>query len=215
MTFQMALDERLFESQKKNKQEPFLRFYHSSGPWISVGCSFRRPEDLQASGLLRNNSKVPFCRRITGGGCVLHGEDLIFSLFIRTESDPGKLGAVRTSYAMIHEAVRRGFLKFGGEPVFYEAQDDLEKGADCFDFPVQSDLRMDGKKVAGGAQKRSVGVLLHHESVRIPEGVAWSDLAQAIREGFEEVFSVTVRDADLDPEIYFQAERLAADRALS
>jgi lipoate-protein ligase A len=72
---------------------------------------------------------------------------------------------------------------------------------------VASDLSWKGKKIAGGAQKRSEGVLLHHESIQIPAGVDRECLIRAIRKGFEQVFAVTIENADLDPGIFFKAEK--------
>jgi lipoate-protein ligase A len=209
MLLQMALDELLFESQKKKDQVPTLRFYVSSTPSISVGCSFRGSGSLSKSELVLKNPQVPVCRRITGGGCVMHGRDLIFSLLARVQSDPEGLGPVRASYAKIHESVRMGLQRCGLDPKFYSSRDELRKGNDCFDFPVESDLSWKGKKIAGGAQKRSEGVLLHHESISLPTGVEREDVIRAIRKGLEQVFAVTMENVDLDPEFYFQAERKA------
>ena len=207
MPLQMALDEVLFESQKKENQAPTLRFYVSSAPWISVGCSFEGLKALSKSGLILKNPKVPVCKRATGGGCVLHGRDMIFSLIVRTQSDSEWFSSVRTSYAKIHESVKIGLQECGFDPRFYSSRDELPKGNDCFDFPVESDLSWNEKKIAGGAQKRSEGVLLHHESIQIPAGVDRECLIQAIRKGFEQVFAVTIENADLDPDIYFEAEK--------
>ena len=207
MPFQMALDELLFGSQKKEIHAPILRFYASSAPWISAGCSFRDAEALSNSDLILKNPRVPVCRRVTGGGCVLHGQDLIFSLIVRHDGSPGFFASVRTSYEKIHESVRVGLQACGLDPKFYSGTGKLPKGIDCFDFPVESDLSWKGKKIAGGAQKRSEGVLLHHESISIPPGVKLEDLARAIQEGFEQVFAVLIKKADLVPEFYFQAEK--------
>ncbi len=214
MPFQMALDELLLESQKKNPQAPTLRFYVSSASWISAGYSFRDEADLSRSALILKYSKVPTCRRITGGGCVLHGRDLIFSLTARMTADPERLGSVRASYAKIHESVKKGLQACGLDPKFYSREDELPKGKDCFDFPVESDLSWKGKKIAGGAQKRSEGVLLHHESISIPEGVERENLIRAVRNGLGEVFGMTIENADLDPELYFQAERNSTGMSL-
>ncbi len=214
MPFQMALDELLFESQKKEAQTPVLRFYVSSAPWISAGYSFRDPAALSKSDLVLRNPQVPVCRRVTGGGCVLHGQDLIFSLGVRTQLDPENLGEVRTSYGKIHEGVKMGLQLFGLDPKFYSYGDKMPKGSDCFDFPVESDLSWKGRKIAGGAQKRSEGVLLHHESILIPPGIKREDLIRAVCRGMEQVFGAEIQNGDLDPEMYFQAEKLikTADR---
>lgn len=204
MPLQMALDELLFQSQKTKAQAPTLRFYVSSAPWISAGYSFRDAEALSKSELILKNLQVPVCRRVTGGGCVLHGRDLIFSLCARADLDPEKLGAIRTCYGKIHESVKMGLQLCGLDPKFYGG-DDLPKGNDCFDFPVESDLSWKGKKIAGGAQKRSEGVLLHHESVLISPGVERENLIRAVRKGLEQVFGVAIQNVDMDPELYFQA----------
>ncbi len=211
MPLQMALDELLFESQKKEAQAPFLRFYISSGPWISVGCSFRDSEALSKSGLVFKNPQVPVCRRVTGGGCVLHGWDLIFSLIARYDEKLSSLSSASVSYGKIHEGVKMGFQLCGLDPKFYSPEDAVPQGSDCFDFPVESDLSWKGKKIAGGAQKRSEGGLLHHESVLIPPSVERADLIQAIRKGLETVLEVVIQDAELDTGMYFEAQRLATN----
>ena len=156
---------------------------------------------------------------------MLHGQDLIFSLIASYDRErvsfpagrepvPGKnvcsfLSSTRTSYAKIHESVRIGLQMCGLDSKFYSREDGLLKGNDCFDFPLESDLSWKGKKIAGGAQKRSEGVLLHHESISIPTGVGRGDLIAGIKQGFETVFGLSIQNADLDPEMYFQAERKA------
>lgn len=242
MPLQMALDEVLFESQKKEAQDPALRFYVSSGPWISVGCSYRDSEALSKSGLISKNPQVPVCRRVTGGGCVLHGWDLIFSLIARydggqsqyfsieeqrklgqsqlpSDQEKSKLGqsplsSAPTSYGKIHEGVKMGLELCGLGLKFYGLGEAMPKGSDCFDFPVESDLSWKKKKIAGGAQKRSEGVLLHHESILIPPGVERSDMIRAVRKGMETVFEITVRNTDIDPGIFFEAEQRAKDKKL-
>ncbi|MFH1208906.1 MAG: hypothetical protein V1673_05050 [Candidatus Omnitrophota bacterium] len=212
MPLQMVLDELLFESQKKESQAPTLRFYVSSGPWISAGCSFRDSAALSKSDLILKHPEVPVCRRVTGGGCVLHGRDLIFSLITRYDRSPFPLSAASASYGKIHEGVKMGLELCGLDPKFYGPEDAMSQGSDCFDFPVKSDLSWKKKKIAGGAQKRSGGVLLHHESILIPPGVERADLIRAIRKGLETVFKMTIRDTDLDPRIFSEAERKAMSR---
>jgi lipoate-protein ligase A len=206
MPLQMALDELLFESQKREAQVPVLRFYVSSAPWISAGCSFRDSEALSKSGLIFGNPQAPVCRRVTGGGCVLHGRDLIFSLIARYDRE-SPLSSASASYGKIHEGVKMGLEFCGLDPGFYGPEDRMPKGSDCFDSPVESDLSWKGKKIAGGAQKRSEGVLLHHESILIPAGVERADMIRAVRKGLEQVFGANILETGMDPELYFQAER--------
>lgn len=211
MPLQMAFDELLFLAHIKENHPPLLRFYISPEPWISVGYSFRGTLDLSRSVLIRQNPQIPVCRRVTGGGCVLHGRDLIFSLIARSD-DQKSLSSVRASYEKIHESVKMGLQECGLDPQFYDPEEKLPKGSDCFDFPVESDLSWKGQKIAGGAQKRSEGALLHHESIKIPWGIDRAELAAGIRRGFEAVFGISACAVDLDPEVYFRAERCAHSR---
>ena len=140
---------------------------------------------------------------------MLHGRDLIFSLVVRYNGSLSPLSCVSASYGKIHEGVKMGLELCGLDPRFYDPEDAMTRGSDCFDCPVASDLSWRGEKIAGGAQKRSGGVLLHHESILIPPGIERQDLVLAIRKGLETVFEMTIRDTDLDPEIFFAAERKA------
>lgn len=222
MSFQMALDETLFQKVKDDLSHPsFFRFYHSSGPWITAGCSFRFREELERSELVKAHPRIPIARRITGGGCVLHGEDLIFSLITPcgdrvSETGAGSLeGGVKESYRKIHACVIAAFRKLGFDPGFYEETEALPKGDDCFSFPVASDLSWKGRKIAGGAQKRSGGILLHHESIKILRGISSAALIKAVRSGFTEVLGVSFAEANLDPGVFFEAEQCLKDQRLS
>src|SRR4051812_9719540 len=102
MPVQMAVDEILFreyeqaEENRAGAREPVLRIYFSSEPWITVGYS--HPE-------IKSVTEIPVCRRITGGGRVEHGRDLIFSV-VAGKKDDESFGSVRISYLKIHEAVK-------------------------------------------------------------------------------------------------------------
>lgn len=212
MSVQMALDELLFEGQIQKPQPPVLRFYLSSGPWISAGCSYRDANDLAKSALVRAHPEVPVCRRVTGGGCVRHGEDLIFSLIARYESERDPLGSVRTSYRKIHEGVRIALENFGVMAGFYSEQDLLPRGSDCFRFPVASDLYEQGRKIAGGAQKRSRSVLLHHESIQLNRrGLEREALSRVVADGVLRVLGWEGEPGVLDIDLYFKSLRMAAN----
>ncbi len=202
MPFQMALDEVLFRqairSASPKEGVPCLRFYFSSGPWVTVGYSQKK--NNSANGL-------PSCRRLTGGGTVFHGQDLVFSLIAGKRHDPSFHG-VPSSYIKIHEAVQCGLEKLGKKTRFFRCTENLPKGDECFRFPIASDLAVNGRKVAGGAQKRSCGTFLHQESLRT-EGIDARDLMEAIRDGFRAVFRMEWAAADWAAEFLFQAEELA------
>ncbi len=197
MPLQMAIDEILFRSGAG----PVLRFYFSSEPWVTVGYSYR--------GDIPDN--VPACRRITGGGRVDHGRDLVFSL-VASKGDDESFSSVRLSYWKIHEAVKAALESYGRQVRFYRCDENLPRGGDCFQFPIATDLAADGRKVAGGAQKRSGPALLHQESVRIPDGMDAAKFAARMTRSFADTFKVRVLKSELDPELLTQARRLAEEK---
>lgn len=198
MPFQMALDEILFLGET---ERPALRFYFSSEPWVTVG--YATPASL-------SNGRWPVCRRLTGGGRVLHGRDLIFSLAAHRAHDES-FRSVRVSYWKIHEAVKAALESLGESPRFYRCDENLARGADCFRFPIASDLELAGRKVAGGAQKRSGGRFLHQESVLV-KGYDSGELIPALERGFCSVFHTAMEPADWEPRILRQAEDLAKEK---
>ena len=200
MPFQLALDEILFESVGTRRVVPLLRFYFSSEPWITVGYS----QSAEA-----NDQNI--CRRITGGGQVQHGADIIFSLIARKHEDES-FGAVRKSYWKLHEAVKTGMESLGAAARIYRCDEKLEHGGDCFRFPIATDLAIDGKKVAGGAQKRSAGVMLHQESIQCLSAIASGRLMPAIVEGFEKIFQIKLCAQDLDPDLLRRAKDLSREK---
>ena len=216
MPLQMALDEILFSEiassppsaaprndviASEAKQSPIWRIYFSSEPWISVGYS----EKIES---LRNDGKAPVCRRITGGGIVHHGRDLIFSIAAR-KTDDESFKSVRLAYLKIHEGVKAAFEALSLKARFYRCDENLPRGKECFLFPIATDLGVGEKKIAGGAQKRSSGALLHQESIQGIAGLDLFDLATALRESFEKIFEMKLRPMDLDPGLLEKAKELA------
>lgn len=209
MPLHMALDRVLFEKHTADSSlRPTLRIYYSSEPWCSVGYAAEKKSGYFLESSRHTLQTLPICRRLTGGGTVIHGQDLIFSLCARKEDDPEKFATVETSYRHLHEAVRLAFLKLGMELEFYR-EEKLETGRDCFLFPVQTDLRFRGRKVAGGAQKRAKDVFLHEESIQPPREVDLTCLEKELIQAFETHFGVKIERAQIDPEVMIEAEKLA------
>ncbi|MBU3759845.1 MAG: hypothetical protein FGM27_07965 [Candidatus Omnitrophica bacterium] len=212
MPFQMALDEILFERLIETAQaQAVLRFYYASEPWISIGYSHAgwksQPTSAHSQGLLRDGRNRPVCRRITGGGRVVHGEDIMFTLMAPKDAEPS-FSSVMGSYTRIHEILLDSLGACGIQAGFYREDADLPQGKDCFLFPIASDLEFRGKKIAGGGQKRSRGYLLHQESVCLDR----QDLYEGLRSDFSARFAAALgrdlKDCDWDPLMFEEAERL-------
>jgi lipoate-protein ligase A len=137
---------------------------------------------------------------------------LLFSLVARKQHDES-FSSVRVSYWKIHEAVKGALESLGRNPRFFRCDEKLERGADCFRFPIATDLAIGAEKIAGGAQKRSDGVLLHQESIQLKEeNLDAQALVLALQEGFEKIFGITLIPAPLDPALLEAAEKLAQEK---
>ena len=216
MPFQLAFDEVMLKHYLQSYEKipaPMLRFYLSDKPWVSLGYSRRGFKRSYGSAhaspeKFRYVRDLPVCRRITGGGRVVHGNDIIFSVIAHKESEPS-FGSVRLSYLKIHEAVKLAFENLGLAPRFYRCDEPLPKGEDCFLYPIATDLAIGKKKMAGGAQKRTHGVMLHQESIKLPGEVDAFRMMDELRRALTEIFHLNLCDTPLNPEWMHEAKSLS------
>ena len=166
---QMAADEMMLGSADR----PVLRVFRWSGPWVSAGYFVPYPDAA------RVRPDLPVCRRWTGGGIVVHEGDLTFSLAVPREEPWSGLRAAE-SYRRLHEAVASA-MQAAGLAVELASEPATAAG-ECFAGPVQHDILRDGRKVAGGAQRRTRRGVLHQGSVQgVPDPQALAEpLAAAL-----------------------------------
>jgi lipoate-protein ligase A len=151
----MAIDEVLLRTVEK----PTLRTYRWARPALSFGYFVRFTEvEPLASGR-------ELVRRWTGGGIVPHGDDFTFSLIV-PRSHPSSQLSPPESYRLIHEAVAQAV---GGAELAPATAEKVSES--CFENPAASDVMIRGRKVAGGAQRRSAHGMLHQGSVQV---LAWT-----------------------------------------
>jgi lipoyl(octanoyl) transferase len=162
----MAIDEALLESATV----PSIRFYRWQSPALSFGY-FGKFADAAIHAAERD-----LVRRWTGGGIVLHEDDLTYSIVI-----PARDQAFAESSIVIYESVHRGLcaaLNEFGERAGVAA--DVAPGgitiakqtpvsasvSHCFANPVRADVMINGRKVAGAAQRRTRRGLLQQGSIQ-------------------------------------------------
>ncbi len=151
----MALDEALAELAT----EPILRFYRWSRPAVSFGC-FGRIADLEA---LKSDREI--VRRWTGGGIVLHGADITYSVLAPASSAFFRETPL-ASYRLIHEVVAEALRRSGVESDLAPAAQAKMSEA-CFENPTRFDVLAAGRKAAGAAQRRTRRGLLHQGSIQV------------------------------------------------
>ena len=160
----MAFDEAMLGAAR----EPWLRVYRWSEPTISFGFS----QSLGAIPLPRRS--WPAVRRWTGGGVVEHDGDWTYALAVPPHIPlSGQLAA--DTYRWIHEAVIAAFEESGVTGCALQARSTSDGMGVCFEEPARFDVVWQGRKVAGAAQRRSKGGLLHQGTIqplRPPGGFA-------------------------------------------
>jgi len=220
MPFQMALDDILFQDAIEAHQigedlKPLLRFYYASEKSVSLGYAYAGWKQWQShnentAGILTEED-LPVCRRTTGGGRVIHGNDLMFTLIAPKSADES-FKSVRLSYLKIHEVLKDALELLGCTTRFYRCDEALPKGKDCFVFPIATDLAKGKEKIAGGGQKRSLGIMLHQESIQLKGLPKASEIVEAFKTCFKKRFDADFVDADLCPAWLVRAETLGAEK---
>ncbi|MGD1019142.1 MAG: hypothetical protein ABSA12_07465 [Verrucomicrobiia bacterium] len=168
----MALDEALLHTAAK-RGRPLLRVYAWEKPSVSFGYFLKFPAPLA--------ERHDVVRRLTGGGVVYHVEDTTYTVVVPPAH---ALYAMKTAdaYCALHKAVAAAFES---RPMLHEAMIQSPQGQyECFQKPVHGDVVADGRKLAGGAQRRTKSGLLHQGSI------AKKLSASQIKHGFQEALGI-------------------------
>jgi Lipoate-protein ligase A len=164
--FNMAADQFLLEKCTCS-DTVFVRFYFWEKPSITLGYMQKADEILDFNRITSDN--VSWIKRPTGGRAVLHDEDLTYSCIFPTNLHI--MGAtVQQSYAIITGCLISG-LKLLGIPC--QAHDSYKEYLNvkrevklpCFLAPNRDEIMVDGKKLVGSAQRRTVKGVLQHGSI--------------------------------------------------
>jgi lipoate-protein ligase A len=190
----MAIDEALFEQCNR----PTLRFYGWRRPSLSFGY-FGKFADVVGEGGDRE-----VVRRWTGGGSVLHGEDVTYSL-VTPATDQASNQGPPAIYAALHSAIRVALLAEGRETELAGAAAPKISDA-CFANPVRDDLLLAGRKIAGAAQRRTRGGFLHQGSIQLP------GLSETFRDRFASALSAKVEREQMPLRVLARAALLAAEK---
>lgn len=153
----MAVDAALLETAS-TLSSPLLRFY----AWTEDAATFGYSQDF---GVVQTMTRLrPLVRRPTGGGIVEHDADWTYSVVVPA-CDPWHALSARESYRKIHEWMREAFA---AACVATELSPCCAREAPgrCFAGAERHDLLLDGRKIAGAAQRRTRCGLLIQGSVR-------------------------------------------------
>ena len=202
----MAIDEALLETALG----PTIRFYRWRSPALSFGY-FGKFTDVAIYAAERD-----LVRRWTGGGIVFHGDDLTYSIVIPA-SDPVFDESSIAVYEKIHLALCEALNGIGTQAVVAGDTDPgglvdgiraavSASGYNCFANPVRADIMINGRKIAGAAQRRTRRGLLQQGSI---QGITTNtDLA----EKFAQALSTNCSEIEISERIFQRAREIAQQK---
>lgn len=164
----MAIDQAILETTAGTGQ-PTLRFYRWSPATLSLGY-FQKFADREQHAA---SKECPIIRRASGGGAIVHDNELTYSLCLATKGSIAKANA--ELYDIVHIAIRAALAKQGIAVELYESPEGEAVKASktdpflCFERRAVGDIICDGAKVGGSAQRRLKNALIQHGSLLLSQ----------------------------------------------
>jgi lipoyl(octanoyl) transferase len=192
--FNMALDEALLRTAAK-RGRPLVRVYSWEKPSITFGYFQKFPANLA------NDHEV--VRRPTGGGVVYHLRDTTYTV-IAPPAHAFSVMATMDAYWLLHKAVA---ASFEARPDLHVAELKSPQGQyECFQKPVHGDVVAGGRKLAGGAQRRTKSGMLHQGSIDAKLS------AEQLQRGFQETLHINFEDYEVSDAERMLAEKLVVEK---
>jgi lipoate-protein ligase A len=161
----MALDESMLD-RIPDGVAAMVRVYRWSEPTLSLGHFQTMPQDTTATW-----GGLPQVTRKTGGGAIVHHHEMTYCLAVASTSAAGKKGHSEKLYRAVHNSLVDALRDLGWNAQLSEACTCNRNSAGgsspflCFDRRSPVDVVIDGNKIAGSAQRRTIRGLIQHGSV--------------------------------------------------
>jgi lipoate-protein ligase A len=192
--FNMALDEALLRTAAK-RGRPLVRVYSWEKPAVTFGYFQKFPANLA------NGHEV--VRRPTGGGVVYHLKDTTYTV-VMPPAHAFSVMPTTDAYWQLHKAVA---ASFEARPDLHAAEPKSPQGQyECFQKPVCGDVVADGRKLAGGAQRRTKSGMLHQGSIDAKLSV------EQLKRGFRETLEINFEDYEVTDAERAVAEKLVVEK---
>ncbi len=195
----MQIDEcRLKDAEEQFAPTTFLRFYQWDTPTVSLG-RYQRPE-LGANLQYCQDNGIPVVRRPTGGRAVLHGRELTYSV-VSNDRRFFPLHSLDLTYQGIARALQYGLGRLGiTSQLAPGLRPTLRLSAGkaklpCFASASRHELLVEGRKIAGSAQRRLRRSFLQHGSIPLEIDVEAMALALGVSEQLIAKTMISVSEA--------------------
>ena len=166
-SWNMAVDEMLLLAAQVNKQA-VLRLYQWNPATLSLGY-FQSYEETKKH---ECSQQVPWLRRATGGGALLHDQELTYSLIFPSQYLSSQ--QIAHVYDLVHKSLIDTLQQFNIQATTAKATQTSDKQQDsflCFQRRCECDVLLSDFKIAGSAQRRSRNYVLQHGSVLTGQSV--------------------------------------------
>ncbi|HOK04885.1 MAG TPA: hypothetical protein P5270_04975 [Victivallales bacterium] len=204
----MAIDEQLTLSRElalNNNSSLFLRFYTWKQKCITFGYAQNFHKVLEA-----NPNINIIIRRPTGGGTVIHQNDLTYSMIIFNDSPLFSLHR-NEIYLLLHNTIKKVLQRFNINSSL-STKKSLSSGYyKCFEKPVPGDLLLEnGLKIAGAAQKQTKDYILVQGTIAIDLINLRIDVFKsALLDEFKNIIKIHFQNISLTEDFLSAARELA------
>jgi len=230
----MAIDEAILLICEENESfTPTLRIYCWEKPTVTIGIN---QDYREINYKFCEEVNIPIIRRITGGKSIYHENDLTFSIAIKKIALP--LGLLQ-SYKILNSGFIFAFKFLGIDAEWTCEKKFLKKSSFCFATSIKYEIAVGGKKILGAAQRRLKDSVLEQGSVpislnrevcskiikeeivdivtvsEISKNVSFSDLKEAVLEGFKKALKIDFKKEDLSLKELKLAEKLKKEKYLN
>jgi lipoate-protein ligase A len=229
----MAVDEALLMSWREGDL-PILRLYGWETS-LSAGRFSKIRSRVNLEKL--KERRISCVRRISGGGILVHGGDLSYTLILPRESL--RSDGVKENYRTLCAFLIRLYEKLGLKADFACDVDYETTHSDiCLAANEPYDILIEGRKCGGNAQRYTRNVLFQHGSIpitletetwdpiflensgikeaatleRLGKRVSYEELSESLKEAFFEIFGATLTIDTLTPSEEERAKALLADK---
>lgn len=163
----MSIDAALLQSLSEN---PILHFYD----WIKDSGTYGHFIDPKKFFKEEGVSKrgLSLAKRPTGGGIVFHIRDFAFSVLIPAECSYCSTNTL-DNYAFVNRRITEAIKSFLGKsiPSILLPEEKISSHGlsnhFCMAKPTKFDVMLEGKKISGGAQRRTKNGFLHQGTISL------------------------------------------------
>jgi lipoate-protein ligase A len=189
---QMAVDAVLAQWCAAGRFDALVRFYRMTPPGVTIGRHQRYQSVIDEEFLARRG--WGWSRRITGGGALLHRNELNYAVILSRGSmrQPSEFG-FQSTFQIIMAGIEAGLKLLGCRPMIYtgsmEVKDRTSMSAHglCERAITRHEISVDGRKAAAAAQLMLPDACLQHGTIYLkspqPEDSFWPQRSLTAADG--------------------------------